>query len=84
MTTEHTCLICGYSGDLEFTPRDYQICGCCGTEFGASDRILSHAELRQLWIDDGFPWFDAKEPKPSGWDPLVQLESLAPSSAQEP
>lgn len=70
---EHTCLVCGYGGDQEFSPSDYQICGCCGTEFGYDDRVLTHQELRLEWIRMGFPWFDLDEPKPYAWDPLQQL-----------
>jgi hypothetical protein len=70
---EHTCLVCGYSDDLDFVPCNYKICGCCGTEFGYDDLALSHEELRQEWIDAGCPWFDEEEPKPAGWDPYVQL-----------
>jgi len=71
---EHRCLVCGYEGDDEFYPRDYMICGCCGTEFGYDDRVLTHRELRQRWIANDFRWFDQQEPKPVGWNPLAQLE----------
>lgn len=70
---EHRCLVCGYEGDVEFYPRDYMICGCCGTEFGYDDRVLTHRDLRVRWIKEGFPWFDAQEPRPQGWDPYAQL-----------
>ena len=71
---EHTCLVCGFSGDDEFYPRNYMICGCCGTEFGYDDRVLTNRDLRLRWIKHGFPWFDVDEPKPHGWDPYQQLE----------
>lgn len=70
---EHRCLVCGYEGDAQFYPRDYMICGCCGTEFGYDDRVLDHAELRRLWVLAGCPWFDADEPRPETWDPYIQL-----------
>jgi hypothetical protein len=70
---ENRCLVCGYDGDAEFYPRDYMICGCCGTEFGYDDRVLSHADLRLRWVDSGCPWFDEDEPKPLNWDPYEQL-----------
>ena len=72
---EHTCPVCGYSGDLEFRPRDYQICACCGTEFGYDDRVLSHEQLRAEWLQKGCPWFDLEEPKPYGWNAYDQLQA---------
>lgn len=71
----HTCLVCGYSGDQEFEARDYQICGCCGTEFGYDDRSLTHEQLRDEWISKGFPWFDPEQAIPIDWDPVNQLGS---------
>jgi hypothetical protein len=70
---EHTCLVCGYSDDIEFYPRDYSICSCCGTEFGFDDRVLTHEQLREAWISHGYPWFYANEPQPIDWDPYAQL-----------
>jgi len=70
---EHRCLVCGYEGDAEFYPRDYMICGCCGTEFGYDDRVLTHRQLRQRWIRNDFPWFDASELQPPNWSPIRQL-----------
>lgn len=81
---EHTCPICGYGGDLEFRPRDYQICGCCGNEFGFDDRVLSHEQLRSMWIQKGCPWFDPEEIRPIGWNAYDQLQSarlIAPQTA---
>jgi hypothetical protein len=72
---EHSCLVCGYDGDAEFYPHSYMICGCCGTEFGYDDRVLTHDQLRNIWIAAGFPWFDENEPRPDGWNPQVQLEN---------
>lgn len=69
---EHTCPVCGYDA-LEFPPRDYSICACCGTEFGYDDRVLSHSQLRQRWVQQGFHWFDTEELKPVNWNPISQL-----------
>jgi hypothetical protein len=71
--TEHTCPVCGYEGDLEFRPRDYQICGCCGTEFGYDDRTLTFEQLRAEWMQKGCPWFDPEEARPLGWNAYDQL-----------
>jgi hypothetical protein len=70
--TEHRCPVCGYDG-LEFPPRDYSICSCCGTEFEFDDRALTHAQLRDEWIANGCPWFYPDEPQRPDWDPYVQL-----------
>jgi|ERR1700733_11074754 len=72
MNGHYICPVCGYNG-LEFPPRDYSICACCGTEFGYDDRALSHSTLRVEWILKRFPWFDADEPKPVSWNPIGQL-----------
>lgn len=70
---EHTCPVCGYSDDADFYPRDHQICGCCGTEFGYDDRVFTHRQLRSRWIAAGFPWFDPAEPRPLNWNAYLQL-----------
>jgi hypothetical protein len=69
---EHICPVCGYD-KLEFPPRNFSICACCGTEFGYDDRVLSHERLRARWIRKGFPWFDPDEQKPIRWNPIDQL-----------
>lgn len=71
---EHTCPACGYSADIDFHPHDYDICGCCGTEFGYDDRVLTHEQLRAEWIQKGCPWFDPNEQKPLGWNAYDQLQ----------
>jgi hypothetical protein len=52
---------------------DYNICPCCGTEFGLDDVEKSHADLRHEWLQRGAPWFsDELHPQPM-WNPFVQL-----------
>ena len=68
----HECPVCGYDR-LELPPLDYSICPCCGTEFGASDRILTYEQLRDTWINSGCIWFDTDEPRPVNWNPFEQL-----------
>ena len=70
---EHTCPVCGYDAELEFRPRDYQVCACCGTEFGYDDRVLTHEQLRAEWMARACRWFDVEEPKPFGWNAYDQL-----------
>lgn len=69
---KYTCPVCGYK-ELADPPQDYEICACCGTEFGYHDFTLSHAELRQRWLEAGAPWFDYTSPPPADWDPHTQL-----------
>ena len=71
--TDHACPVCGYDGDLTFRPREYQICACCGTEFGFDDRVLNYAQLRDEWLNKGCPWFDPDELKPVSWNAYGQL-----------
>ena len=72
MLIMNKCPVCGYDR-LEFPPRDFTICGCCGTEFGYDDRVLSHGELTRRWAEKDCPWFDPGEPKPEGWNGNMQL-----------
>jgi hypothetical protein len=66
----YTCPVC-YFYKLAEEPKDYNICECCGTEFGNDDCDLSHEELRNAWIDSGARWF-FREPPPL-WNPWTQL-----------
>jgi hypothetical protein len=65
-----TCTVCFYEG-LDSPPRNYEICPCCGTEFGSDDEILTHAQLREQWIRRSGPWFFGAPPKL--WNPWLQL-----------
>lgn len=68
----HQCPVCGFTG-LVAPPADFEICPCCGTEFGYDDDQKSHAHLRAEWIDNRTPWFSRANPPPRGWDPIAQL-----------
>jgi hypothetical protein len=56
---------------LQEPPTNYNICECCGTEFGVDDELRSHEELRDDWINRGAPWFFRTPPV--GWNPWTQL-----------
>jgi len=64
------CPVCMY-GELPYPPSDYHICPCCGTEFGNDDAELTHAELRDQWIEHGARWFFGDPP--TGWNAKQQL-----------
>jgi hypothetical protein len=78
--------VCGYPG-LDESPYDYanptyEICPCCGIEFGYEDSAPTPEEwparckeLRDKWIKDGANWWAAVagEEPPDGWDPIEQM-----------
>ncbi|MBB3644210.1 putative amidophosphoribosyltransferase [Rhizobium sp. BK619] len=66
------CRVCGYElsappwGDDGNSPT-WEICPCCGTEFGYEDCTPASARnKRQQWISGGMKWFNQKE-KPENW-----------------
>jgi hypothetical protein len=72
----YTCPVCFYDRLLT-PPQDYNICDCCGTEFGNDDEFRSYAELRATWINAGAPWFYGTAPV--GWNRWTQIfKSFAP------
>jgi hypothetical protein len=66
----YLCPVCFFA-EMPYPPRDYDICPCCGTEFGNDDAEFSYDELRSAWISNGAPWFF--EHPPAGWSPWLQL-----------
>ena len=70
----YTCPVCGYD-KLTEPAGDYNICNCCGTEFGYEDATASHAELRKRWIAGGAKWWDMDLSPPQKWSPEAQLRN---------
>jgi hypothetical protein len=70
---KYLCPVCGYK-ELTDPPKDYEICPCCGTEFGYDDATFTHEELRRRWIAAGAQWFDYTTSPPAHWNPQVQLD----------
>lgn len=75
------CPTCGYEGLYEPPRSDsgsasYEICPCCGFQFGVSDDDEGYSYLawRQSWINDGMNWFSDSRSKPNDWNPYRQLE----------
>src|SRR5439155_26647356 len=64
------CPVCLFAG-LQYPPRDYHICPCCGTEFGNDDAERTFEELREDWLFRGANWFFGSPP--INWDPWLQL-----------
>jgi hypothetical protein len=68
------CPVCGFG--LDFPPEDFNICPCCGTEFGYDDASRSYSELRKRWLRDGALWWSQYLTPPLGWDPWEQINGL--------
>jgi len=64
------CPVC-YFDHLHEPPRNYNICPCCGTEFGNDDDGVSWKTLRDEWLANGAHWFF--EQPPIYWNPYGQL-----------
>ncbi|MEU8894200.1 hypothetical protein [Streptomyces sp. NPDC048442] len=78
--TETACRICGLDdGEVLFDTHgvpQYVICECCYNESGiGDDNVAQVREMREHWIAQGTPWFDA-ERKPDDWDPVKQLTNI--------
>ena len=75
------CRVCGFYindkpwGEDGHTPT-YEICPCCGVEFGNEDYSLeSIHRYRTEWINNGCQWFDISQ-RPSDWNKHVQFENI--------
>jgi len=101
MDNKYICTVCGFDSLSEPPWSDlndkiqpggasYEICPCCGTEFGYTDFgitkqqiIQFHIELRLSWIKGGMKWSHPKSPfeqnNPSlNWSPTLQLKNIPP------
>ena len=74
------CPVCGY----DHLPRpayddggaaSFQICPCCGVQFGYQDTNFPHAGLRRIWLAEGGGWFREVTPPPANWNALEQLRA---------
>ena len=76
---KYICPICGYT-QLSEPPYDeygcssYDICPCCGNQFGYSDSGFSHKDLRKVWVSEDCRWNSAVISPPENWDPIAQLK----------
>lgn len=75
------CRVCGFQqaappwGDDGTTP-SFEICDCCGVEFGYEDATRESAvRFRQRWLASGAPWFRPGA-KPSSWSLEHQLRTI--------
>ncbi len=72
------CRVCGLLqcdppwGEDEKTP-SYEICDCCGVEFGYEDSTPTGViRARDKWEKSGFQWVNPSA-RPDGWEADVQL-----------
>jgi hypothetical protein len=80
----HKCRVCGLDfGDSYFPwgedgeSASFDICPCCGCEFGYEDVIPTAARNhRQRWLAGGAQWRKPKE-RPIGWSAERQLQQIA-------
>ena len=77
----YVCRVCGAEqldppwGEDGQIP-SYDICDCCGVEFGYEDMNLeSIKRYRQKWLDSGANWFRKKN-KPESWFLDRQLQNI--------
>lgn len=77
----HNCRVCGLYITIKPWGNDgqsptFEICPCCGVEFGNEDYSLdSIRNFRKEWLSQGTPWFDPKQ-RPQNWILEDQLQSI--------
>ena len=77
----HNCRVCGYYIDDLPWGKDgncptYEICPCCGVEFGNEDCSKeSTKQYIEKWINEGAKWFEPEE-KPKNWNKEEQFINI--------
>ncbi len=78
---KYACRVCGF---LHISPPwgfdgstpNYNICECCGVEFGYEDCLVkSVKQYRIRWLEGGCKWWSRKH-KPENWDLETQLKNI--------
>ena len=78
---EHNCRVCGLYVEDSPWGKDgccptYEICPCCGVEFGNEDYTVESAKtFRKNWLNNGNVWFLPAK-KPVNWNLLDQLKNI--------
>ena len=67
------CPVCGFNSDESYNSVtelrcSYDICNCCGCEFGYDDTI----QFYDNWVSAGCIWFNSKV-KPADWSIESQI-----------
>ena len=73
MRNSFACKVCGFLhdsrpwGETGHEP-SFEICSCCGVEFGYEDATpLAAQTYRSNWIKQGCPWFEPGR-RPPAWN----------------
>ncbi|BEG98213.1 hypothetical protein [Bacteroides sedimenti] len=78
---EHNCRVCGLYIEDKPWGKDglcptYEICPCCGVEFGNEDYTPeSIKRFRNNWIQQGAKWDESRD-KPENWNLNEQLRDI--------
>ena len=84
----HPCPVCGYP-ELREPPRSgggsYEICPCCGFQFGVSDDDchFTYEQWRIKWRKSGMKWTSRSLTRPAKWNPGQQLTQM-PTKSRPP
>ncbi len=70
----YACPVCAYG--MSEPACDFNVCPCCGTEFGLHDKNSTLEALRALWIANGMQWWSKVDEVPPDWDPAKQMANL--------
>ncbi len=81
MSDDLLCPVCGYpfEGTSDVPLEDsFDICSCCGFEFGFDDGINgdTYESYRDRWIANGCKWWTKRAAPPKGWNPISQLRNI--------
>lgn len=71
----YICPICGWD-EMNLSPDDFNICDCCGTEFGFDDFEREDKDLTNIWIKSGMKWWNDAVLPPKNWKPKEQLKNI--------
>jgi hypothetical protein len=72
------CRVCGLEQSAppwgaDGTSPTFEICPCCGTEFGYEDGLPDAVtRARELWLKNGAAWFEPNA-RPPDWNVDAQL-----------
>ncbi len=75
------CRVCGleqltYPWGADGTKPSFEICACCGVEFGNDDSTPTAVRrAREKWMTAKYVWADPTR-KPHDWKPEAQLSCL--------
>jgi len=71
----YRCMVCGYD-EMPSPPQDYNICPCCGVEYGLDDVFDTYRDLREEWLAAGGKWFSRhpNQKPPMNWSAWEQLD----------